>query len=325
MTSVIENGARNAGLDTLPAHDERYAWAEEFLDVTLKLWERSWDDGALVRDVESGVFVDTDKIHEIGHQGEQFSVQGPHHVPPSPQRTPVLLQAGGSPVGRDFAAANAELTFVAASSPEATAELVADLRARAKAAGRAPEDLKFFAGLSIVVAKTEEEARRKDARYEESIDDEAMLAQISGHLHVDFASVDLDTPLADLSTDGMQGFLKGLKESVPDEKRGQLTFRDLLLGNNLLKRIVGDPHQVADEIQRWSDAGIDGIGLLELIRPHTFDDFIEFVMPVLQDRGLVQHEYAPGTLREKLFERGPFLPESHRAHHLPITDKRSTQ
>jgi FMN-dependent oxidoreductase (nitrilotriacetate monooxygenase family) len=312
VTSVIENGARNVGLGKLPAHDDRYLWAEEYTEVVYKLWEHSWDDDALVRDPATGVFVDPDKIREIGHAGERWSVSGPHQVPPSPQRTPVICQAGGSEVGREFAARNAEAVFVVASTPEAGGRLAADVRARAAAVGRNPDDLKFIAGLTVVTGASDGEAQRLDAELDQWVSVEGMLAMLSGHLQVDLSVVDLDRPLADFSTQGMQGILKDLRESVPVEQRAELTFRDVL-GNFWRRRLVGGPERIADELERWLDAGIDGVNLVETIRPDSYQQFIDHVVPVLQERGLVQRDYARGTLREKLFGYGPRLPRTHRA------------
>lgn len=321
VTSVIENGAKNVGLEGLPEHDERYAWAGEYVDAVLKLWEKSWDDDALVRDPASGVFVDPSKIREIGHVGERFRIKGPHQVPPSPQRTPVLIQAGGSPIGREFAAKNAELAFVVANNPQLARETIRDVRFRVVAAGRAAEDLKFFTGLSTVVGSTETEAKALNAELDEWIREEGLLTMLSGHMQTDFADLDLDKPLADFSTGGMQGFLQDIRASVPPEEQHRLTYRDVFRTFTGL-RVVGTPEQIADRFEEWQDAGIDGIGLLEVIRPQTFDDFVDHVVPELQKRGLMQTEYAPGTLREKLFDRGPSLPATHRAHGLPVYDSR---
>jgi alkanesulfonate monooxygenase SsuD/methylene tetrahydromethanopterin reductase-like flavin-dependent oxidoreductase (luciferase family) len=190
--------------------------------------------------------------------------------------------------------------------------LAADVRARAAAAGRNPDDLKFIAGLTVVTGANDGEAQRLDAELDQWVSVEGMLAMLSGHLQVDLSVVDLDRPLADFSTQGMQGILRDLRESVPVEQRAELTFRDVL-GNFWRRRLVGGPERVADELERWLDAGIDGVNLVETIRPDSYQQFIDHVVPVLQERGLVQRDYAPGTLREKLFGYGARLPQTHRA------------
>jgi long-chain alkane monooxygenase len=323
VTSVIQNGAANVGIETLPSHDDRYLWADEYADVVLKLWERSWEEGSLTVDPETGVFADPAKVHEIGHVGERYRVGGPHQVPPSPQRTPLLFQAGASPVGRDFAARNAEGVFVTAANPGSAAKIVADIRARTVAAGRGADDIKFLAAQTIVTGGTEEEARRKDAELAEWVSEEGMMVMLSGHMQTDLAEVDLDRPLADFSTEGMQGILADLRESVPPEERARQTFRDVL-GRFWDSRLVGAPEQIADRLEEWQDAGVDGAMVIETLRPQSYVEFVDLVVPVLQDRGLVQREYAPGTLREKLFGRGPHLPSTHRAHSLPIADIAAT-
>jgi long-chain alkane monooxygenase len=319
VTSVIENGAGNVGLEQLPSHDDRYRWADEYTDVVLKLWEHSWEDDALRVDPASGVFADPAKVHEIGHVGERYRVGGPHQVPPSPQRTPFLLQAGASEAGRSFAARNAEGVFVSAATPESGGKTVADVRRRAVEYGRDPEDIKFLVGLTIVTGSTEEEAHRRDAELEEWVSDEGMMVMLSGHMQTDLAEIDLDRPLDDFSTEGMQGMLADLRESVPPADRAGLTFRDVL-GRFWRSRLVGAPEQIADRLEEWQDAGIDGAMVIETLRPQSYVEFVDLVVPVLQERGMVQREYTPGTLREKLSGAGPHLADSHRAHSLPIPD-----
>ncbi len=217
---------------------------------------------------------------------------GPHQVPPSPQRTPLLLQAGASEAGRSFAARNAEGVFVSAATPESGGKTAADIRRRAVEYGRDPEDIKFLVGLTITTGATEEEARRRDAELEEWVSDEGMMVMLSGHLQTDLAEVDLDRPLADFATEGMQGMLADLRESVPPEERPHQTFRDVL-GRFWRSRLVGAPEQIADQLEAWHDAGIDGAMVIETVRPRSYVEFVDLVVPILQERGLVQREYAP--------------------------------
>ncbi len=169
---------RNFGHDGLLAHDERYGWADEYLDVLYKLWEGSWEDGALLADRGSGVYADPTKIHKIHHVSDRYRVEGPHLVSPSPQRTPLLFQAGSSKAGRDFAARNAEAQFIVSPDPENVRVLIEDTRRLVEQHGRRRSDLKFFQGLSFVVGSTEAEARRKEARVEEQLDLHGMIAQL---------------------------------------------------------------------------------------------------------------------------------------------------
>jgi len=310
VTNALTNGARNFGYDELEEHDERYRWADEYVDVAYKLWEGSWDDGALVQDRDRGVHGDYAKIHKINHSGKRYRVEGPHLVAPSPQRTPVLFQAGSSAAGRDFAARNAEAQFIIAPGPEQARELVDDTRRRVVAAGRRPGDLKFFQGLHFVIGGTEAEAKRRAADLEESIDLDGMVAHLSGAVGVDFGGHPLDTPLGDIAdTDGVRSVVQWVRESVPGR---EATIRDLGLLQGRNSRVVGTPETIADQLQRWRDAGVDGINVVNATIPGSYADFVDHVIPVLQDRGLAQREYAPGTTRAKLFG-SDLLPDRHPA------------
>src|SRR6195952_3642335 len=208
VTNALANGARNFGYDHLEEHDERYRWADEYVDVAYKLWEGSWDDGALQQNRDTGLHGDYRKIHKIHHEGKRYRVEGPHLVAPSPQRTPVLFQAGSSPAGRDFAARNAEAQFIITPGPEQARILIDDTRRRVVAAGRKPGDLKFFQGLHFVIGSTEEEAARKAEELDEAIDLDGMVAHLSGAVGVDFGGHSLDTPLGDVThTDGVRSIV----------------------------------------------------------------------------------------------------------------------
>lgn len=308
VTSHIENTFKNFGHDAIVPHDERYAWAEEYLDVVLKLWEGSWDDGALVQDRERGIHAVYEKVHKIHHVGPRYSVEGPHLVAPSPQRTPLLFQAGSSPVGREFAARNAEATFIIAPTPEAARVQIDDTRRRAAAYGRRPEDLKFFPGLTFVIGSTEEEARRKEAELDAVIDWDAHIAHLSGGIGIDFGNHDLDAPLGVITTEGAQSLVDIVRSTITDREPVVRDLGRLLAGSN---RVVGTPEQIADALERWRDAGIDGVNVINVTRPGSYEDFIEHVTPVLQDRGLQKREYDDGTLRRKVFGTD-VLPDRHR-------------
>ncbi|WP_395308699.1 LLM class flavin-dependent oxidoreductase [Mycobacterium sp. AMU20-3851] len=299
VTSALENAARNFGYDGLEEHDERYRWADEYVDVTYKLWEGSWDDGALLQDRERGLHGDFAKIHKINHVGKRYRVEGPHLVAPSPQRTPVLFQAGSSPAGRDFAAHHAEAQFIISPGPEQARDLIEDTRRRVVAAGRKRGDLKFFQGLHFVIGSTEEEARRKEVELDEAIDLDGMVAHLSGAIGVDFGGRDLDTPLGDIAnTDGTRSIVEWVQESVGGRAA---TVRDLGLLQGRNSRVVGTPESIADQLQRWRDAGVDGINVVNATIPGSYVEFVDHVIPVLQDRGLAQREYTAGSVRAKLF------------------------
>lgn len=310
VTSALANAARNFGHDDLTEHDERYRWADEYVDVAYKLWEGSWDDGALLQDRDRGLHGDFDKIHKIHHVGERYRVEGPHLVAPSPQRTPILFQAGSSTAGRDFAARNAEAQFIISPGPAQARALVEDTRRRVVAAGRQPRDLKFFQGLHFVIGSTEAEARRKEADLDGAIDLDGMVAHLSGAVGVDFGGHDLDTPLGDIAdTDGTRSIVEWVQESVSGR---EATVRDLGLLQGRNSRVVGTPESIADRLADWRDAGVDGINVVNATIPGSYEEFVDHVIPELQRRGLAQREYAPGTTRAKLFG-GDLLTDRHPA------------
>jgi FMN-dependent oxidoreductase (nitrilotriacetate monooxygenase family) len=312
VTSYLETAGRNLGFGGLPEHDERYERADEYLEVVYKLLEGSWEDDAVVRDAERRVYADPAKIHDIDHVGRFYpDVVGPHLSEPSRQRTPVLFQAGSSERGREFAARHAEAVFIIARSAAGARTQVEDVRARAARHGRHPGDILFYQGLSVIVGGTEAEARRKEAEIDAFASDEGYAAHMAGNLGIDLSAIDVDAPIGELSGANVQGVVRNLVEAAPDRT---WRFGELLRYTADL-RIVGTPEQVADELQTWAEAGVDGINLMYHTTPGSFADFVDGVTPVLQERGLAQREYAPGTLREKLADgrAGPRLPGRHPA------------
>lgn len=313
VTSYLDNTARNYGFDGLPKHDDRYVWAEEYAEVVYKLWEASWEDNALVTDPASGVFVDPARLHAINHHGERYRVAGPHIVQTSPQRTPVLFQAGSSEAGRRFAARHAELTFLPATTPETAAADIADLRRRTAQAGRDPQDIRAIVMLAPVIGSTEAEAKARRAEILESFSLEALAAFWSGSIGVDLTTIDPATPLTKLrEQNGTRGKIHALIDAAPD---GVVTFADVLR-KTISAQFAGTPEQIADEVERWAAAGVAGFNVVPVTTLGWWSEFVDHVVPVLQRRGLMQTEYAQGTLREKLFRDGPYLPDRHPARRL---------
>jgi long-chain alkane monooxygenase len=310
VTSALDSAARNFGADKLEDHDERYAWADEYLDVVYKLWEGSWEDDAVLAD-KSGGYADAGRIHRIDHVGERYRVQGPHLVAPSPQRTPVIFQAGSSPVGRRFAARNAEAQFILSSTPEKTEALIADTRRLAVEAGRAATDLQFFLGLSFVIGSTEQEAKAKEAEIDEYLSADGFLLHSNlGYDPRTGQRLDPDLPLSQLETQQGQSHLQWIKEASdkPDP-----TIADLArLSAKLRGRLVGTPEQIADELLAWQRRGVDGINVMNWTVPGSYEAFVDELLPTLQQRGLAQTEYTPGTLRRKLTGRDR-VPDTHPA------------
>ena len=308
VTNPLANAAHNFG-QALTPHDERYEWASEYVDVTYKLWEGSWDDGALLQDRAEEIHADFEKIHRIQHVGKRYSVEGPHLVAPSPQRTPLLFQAGSSESGMNFAAANAEAQFLIVPRPEVAASVIETTRGLLPQYGRRCEDLKFFQGLSFVVGSTEEEAARKDRELDEAIDAETMIAHLGGALDIPLDEYSLDHPLADIQTDGSRSLLDWVQASVVGR---QATVRDIAVLTIRSSRVTGTPEHIAQQLATWQEAGIDGINVMNATIPGSYTEFIEHVMPVLRKQGLAREAYTPGTLRRKLFGRDT-LPDTHPA------------
>lgn len=306
VTSYLPGAARNLGFGDLPRHDDRYDRGDDYLEVLYKLWEASWDEDAVVADVERGIYADPAKVHTIDHIGPYYRVPGPHLCEPSPQRTPVLFQAGSSDRGREFAARHAECAFVVGSR-RTVARIRADIGERAVRHGRRPEDVKIFQGVTPVVGGTEAEAEAKAAELRAEASVEGGLAHLSGTLGADLGSVDPDRPIADFDFNSTIGIFRSLAESAPDKS---WTFGDLARRQMTGQFMVGSPEQIADRLEALADAGADGFNLVYTSTPGTFVDFIEGVVPVLQERGLMQREYEHGTLREKLFGH-PRLADRH--------------
>ncbi|GLW10915.1 N5,N10-methylene tetrahydromethanopterin reductase [Microtetraspora sp. NBRC 13810] len=316
VTSYLRGAARNFGLDDEIEHDLRYEIAEEYLEVLYKLWEGSWEDGAVVRDRERAVYTDPAKVHPIDHVGKHFRVAGPHLSEPSPQRTPVLYQAGNSERGKDFAARHAEAIFTGAPSLAALREEIADIRRRAAAFGRDPDHVKVFPGASIIVGRTQEEADAKVADLQRHIRVEGFLAQRGSG--IDFAAYDPDERIDDLVARGGDFTERAVRHLVGRDLR----VRDVLdsigrIGAGGPLFVAGDPGTVADEIERWVDeTGATGFNLMQYLSPGTAEDFVDLVVPELQRRGRYRTSYEDTTLRERLL--GPGI------HHLPPTHPGST-
>ena len=314
VTGYLPSAARNMGHDDQLQHDDRYDQADEYLEVLYKLWEGSWEDDAVIRDRESGVFTDPSKVHEIGHQGKHYTVPGIHLAEPSPQRTPVIYQAGASKRGIDFAAENAEAIFVAASTKEGLKATVGKLRDALEAAGRDRYSARIYTLLTIITDETTEKAQAKLQDYLTYASDEGALVFMSGWMGVDLSKYDLDEPIGNVESNAIQSAVANFQ--LPNENGGEWTVRDI--GRNgaiggLGPFIVGSGAEIADQLQEWvEDTDVDGFNLAYAITPGTFEDIIEFVIPELRKRGAYPEEYTPGTLRNKLHGAGDRLPETHR-------------
>lgn len=312
VTSYLPSAARNYGLDRMIPHDERYEMADEYLEVCYKLWESSWEEDAVIRDVVTGTYTDPSKVHEINHEGKYFKLPGPHLSEPSLQRTPVIYQAGSSVKGRAFAAKHAECVFLGAPTLEVLKQHIADIRAQAQANGRQPEHIKMFTGLSVIVGRTEEEVDQKVEEFSRLRSVEGVLAHYGGSSGYDLSRYGVDDYLEYVETDHGQTaasrFTRHNKKTV-----GQIIETFKTLGGQSPFFVAGTPEQVADKIEYWvEETGIDGFNLTQFLSPGSFRDFIELVVPELQKRGLYRTDYEAGTFRERLFGRGaPLTPHGH--------------
>ncbi|WP_430257705.1 LLM class flavin-dependent oxidoreductase [Neorhizobium sp. IRS_2294] len=310
VTGYLDSAAKAIGLDAQMAHDDRYDLADEYMDVIYKLLEGSWDDDAVVFDRAAGVYADPAKVRKISHEGRQYRLDAMHLSAPSPQRTPVLYQAGSSTRGRAFAATHAECVFVNGQKMESVRDLVDDIRARALAGGRTADDLKVFVGATIITGRTEKEAQEKFEDYRSHASSEAALVHASASLGIDFARYDLDEPIQTGKSDAIVSNVEAMTRSAGPQWTKRKLLDQMILGSRQMP-MVGSAEQIADRLQEWMEkADVDGFNLSRTVVPECFDDVIELVIPILQERGVYKTGYREGTLREKLFG-APRLPARH--------------
>ncbi|WP_339538138.1 LLM class flavin-dependent oxidoreductase [Pseudomonas sp. RA_15y_Pfl2_54] len=308
VTGYLDSAAKAMGLREQVEHDRRYDQADEYLEVLYKLWEGSWENGAVLNDREQRIYAQPEKVHKVEHKGEFYQVEGYHLCEPSPQRTPVLFQAGSSDRGLLFAGRHAECVFISGQNKPSTKVQVDKIRASAVEAGRNPEDIKVFMGLNVIVGETEEAAWAKHAEYRSYASAEAGVAHFSASTGVDFSRYAIDEPIQYVKSNAIQSATKNLQNN--DWTRRKLLEQHALGGRYIT--VVGSPAQVADELQSWiTETGLDGFNLTRIVTPESYVDFIELVIPELQRRGSYKTAYDSGSLREKLFHAGAQLPEQH--------------
>ena len=313
VTGYLESAARGMGRAEQVSHDARYEIAEDYLQAVYKLWEASWEDGSVLRDRDGRRFADASRIHRINHDGPHFKVDAIHLCEPSPQRTPVLYQAGASTRGRQFAASHAECVFINGPSQKVVRAIATDIRARAAAAGRDPADLSIFTLMTVITDTTREAAQEKYRDYLRYVSEDGALALMSGWTGLDFASLPPDEPIRFTERNAMTSALESFTTADPDRS---WTPREIARHAAIGGRgpvVVGSGADVADTFQEWmAEADIDGFNLAYAVTPETFEDIVDLVIPELQRRGIYKTDYAPGTLREKLTGRAR-LPASHPA------------
>ncbi|WP_334175152.1 LLM class flavin-dependent oxidoreductase [Pseudoxanthobacter sp.] len=312
VTSVLESAARNLGLERQIDHDERYDRAQEFIDVTYKLWEGSWEDDAVVRDRTAGLYTDPAKVHPINHHGRWFRVPDAHVCAPSPQRTPLLFQAGTSPRGREFAARNAEVVFLGGTNTAQIRRSVEAIRARAVELGRAPDAIRFITAVAVVPAATDEAAEAQYRDYLSYTSREAALALFSAWTGVDWSQYALDHPLEYIETNAGRSALAGLTALDAERRWTVGDIADYIGIGGIHPKIVGSPTRVADELERIAEeGGVDGFNLSYVVSPGSFEDFITFVVPELRRRGRIRPREAQGATLRGRFQGRDRLAADH--------------
>ena len=310
VTSSGGAEAQNFNRDEHLEHALRYERAAEFHDVVTGLWD-SWEDDSFPRDQESGLYLDPDRLHVLGHKGKHFSVRGPLNVSRSPQGRPVVVQAGASEAGRDLAARTAEVIFVAHQTFDEAKAFYADIKARVRRHGRSPDDVKIMPGIFPVVGRTQAEADEKFQQLQDLVHPTVGLELLSTVVGgFDLSDYPVDGPLPELpETNGPKSRQRLLVDLA---RRDKLSIRDLYLhiaGARGHQQVVGTPERIADQLQQWfEEGGADGFNIMSPWFPGGLDDFIDGVLPELRRRGLFRTEYQGRTLREHLGLKRPVHP-----------------
>nr|EIJ6646179.1 LLM class flavin-dependent oxidoreductase [Acinetobacter baumannii] len=266
VTSYLESGSKNLGLKTQVNHDNRYDIADEYLEVLYKLWEGSWEEGSVLRDRESGIFADYKKVHPIQHEGKYFTVPGIHICEPSPQRTPVLYQAGASSRGQKFASQNAECVFIAAPSKIATKKVVQGIRQKLAQEGRDPYSVKIYALLSIVTDETDAKAQAKFKEYQSYGSYDGALTLLSGWSGVDFSQYQPTDKVEYIQTNAIQSLLDSYVNADPERV---WTIEEIANWNSLGGNgpvLVGSAETVSDALEQLvEDTDVDGFNLAYIL------------------------------------------------------------
>ncbi|CEJ15284.1 Nitrilotriacetate monooxygenase component A [bacterium YEK0313] len=300
VTTANPDVARNFGLDAHMEHGERYKRAREFYDVVTGLWD-SWADDAFIRDVESGVYFDPDRMHVLDHRGPELAVRGPLNIARPVQGWPVIVQAGASEAGRQIAAETAEVVFTGVGTLADGQRFYADVKGRMAALGRDRDSMKILPGALVVVGDTVEAAREKRALLDSLVHYDSAIASLSIALGTDASRFDPDGPLPAIPETNASK--SGRERAIALAERENLTVRQLAqrLGGYAGLAFVGTPETIADAMQEWLETeGSDGFNIMFPYLPEGLDDFVDKVVPVLQRRGLFRREYEGHTLRDRL-------------------------
>ena len=300
VTTSNPDASMNFGREEHLEHSERYARAREFYDVVTGLWD-SWADDAFVRDVDAGIFSDLDKMHVLDHKGKYLSARGPLNSGRPGQGWPVIVQAGASEAGRQLAAETAEAVFTGQSDITAGQAFYADVKGRMAVAGRQPDHMKILPACMVVIGDSLDEAKQKRARLDSLVHYESAIASLSIALGYDASGFDPDAPLPDIPESNASK--SGQARAIDMANRENLTVRQLAqrLGGYSGMAMLGTPEMIADEMEEWLETeASDGFTVMFPYLPGGLDDFVDRVVPVLQDRGLFRREYEGVTLRENM-------------------------
>jgi FMN-dependent oxidoreductase (nitrilotriacetate monooxygenase family) len=301
VTSTNDGEALNHSAEPILEHELRYRRAREFVELAIKLWD-SWEDDPFIHDKARGEFAHPNRIHYLNHQGEFFNVRGPLNVPRSPQGRPVLIQAGSSDTGQDFAASVADVIFTAQPDLQKAKDFYQTVNSRLLAQGRAAGSLKIMPGVMPFVGKSKDEALARFAELEDNVHPLAGLALLSDSMNHDLSVYPLDEPLPEVKDiRGNQSRFKLVQEL---SQREGLTLRQLgkrFGGSRSHRVLAGTASEIADDLEQWfSERACDGFNIMPPYLPHSLDAFVDGVVPELQRRGLFRKEYTGTTLREHL-------------------------
>lgn len=302
VTAFHLNAARNLSIDDADyfAHDVRYDRADEYMEVMYRLWD-SWEEDAIVMDVEGDMFADPDKVHAIDFEGKWFKVAGPLNVNRCPQGKPLIVQAGQSKRGQAFAARHAEAVFSVQHEVDGMKRYYDSLKGRMAEHDRAPDTLKVFFGVQPIVGETEAIAKTKADLHNAMLNPEAGLTLLSGHLGYDLSVEDLGASVDGLAVPGIQGLIDMYTQSSSATKKTLADIAKAYARGGACVPIVGTPAQIADWMgDTMAAVGGDGFLLSPIYLPGSIEEFVELVVPELQRRGLVRDEYVDGTLRDNL-------------------------
>ncbi|WP_216700746.1 LLM class flavin-dependent oxidoreductase [Priestia filamentosa] len=309
VTSSIPQTGLNFSKTEHLEHDKRYERAEEFVEIVKGLWD-SWEESAFIRNKEDGKFINEDKMHELGHKGEFFSVQGPLNIARAPQGYPVIIQAGSSPAGQALAAQIAEVIFTAQNNIEDAKKFYKGIKEQVRSFGRNPDEVLVMPGIFPIIGDTEEEAHAKYQELQDLIPVELGLSILSNYLGgIDLTQYPLQSRFSDLNiekVDGVQSRYELIKKMA---EKDDLTLEQLyksVAGSRGHHIFIGTPEQLADKMEEWVEGeACDGFNLMPPLLPEGLETFVEKVVPILQERGVYRKEYEGKTLRDHLGLKEP--------------------